>query len=562
MRKQTNEARTQGAVGLHRFSRLRPVVAMALLGVIIPLLAEPLRAADGFSLGVAAGDVTESSAILWTRVDEPSDVQAEVATDAGFREVVQTASQTASADADLTLRFEISGLQAATRYYYRFRIAGELQAAVSATGTFMTAPAPSAAAPLRFVFSGDSNFQVAPFVLLSHAAREGASLFVWYGDTIYADVAAGGLGVASTLDEYRAKYRQLRGDAHVREILAAMPVLVGWDDHEVRNDYAGLDPALPRAQRDSAYQAFFEHMPMRRDAEEPNRTYRRLRYGKHVEFFVLDTRQYREKDAGEVCGNNPDPEGLLLGPLAADRPCLEVLRRPRELLGAEQFGWLTRGLAESTATIKFVVNSVPISNFAIYPYDRWDGYDAQRRALLEFIDANQVEGVVFLTTDLHSNFYNPDVTRHFRLYRPDYLLPNGIPAAELVVGPIGTSTFSQTLRGIAQRLLGGAESPIAEVAGAGGEAVALSKLTQRNGFLFAETDRYAYLVVDISAAGEVDFKFRGVAPDEAQQSDAAIETLYEVRLAPAPPLPCCLPLFVLTAGMGLVAFRRPRGPAT
>ncbi|TWT41924.1 Alkaline phosphatase D precursor [Phycisphaerae bacterium RAS1] len=520
--------------------------------VLAPLLAASLHAADGFPLGVAAGDVTDTSAILWTRADDPGDVTVQVSDDPRFDSLVFNAVAAVGADADQTVRFEATGLRPATRYYYRFTLAVPAQDSPagepppSQTGTFSTAPPPAAATPLRFVFSGDSNFQVAPFVILSHAARESADLFIWYGDTIYADVPAAGQGVATTLDDYRAKYRQLRGDPHVREILSEMAVLVGWDDHEVGNDYAGLDPSLSRSQRDAAYQAFFEHMPIRRDATDPTRTYRRLRYGRNVEVFVLDTRQYRDIDAGAACNNNPDPEGLLLGPLGIDRACVEALRQPRELLGAEQFDWLTSGLAESTATIKFVVNSVPLSNFAILPYDRWDGYDAQRKALLEFIDAAGVEGVVFLTTDLHSNFYNPDVMRHFRLYRPDYALRSGVQVAELVVGPIGTSTFSQTLRGIADRLLGGPESPAAQLVGAGGEALALGKLNQRNGFLFAETDRYAYLVVDVSAAGEVDFTYRGVTPESAQQSDAEIETLYEARLAPAPPLPCCLPLFVLS----------------
>ena len=78
-----------------------------------------------------------------------------------------------------------------------------------------------------------------------------------------AENAAGGLGVATTLDEYRAKYRQVRSDPNVRKLLAAVALWTGWDDHEVANDYCGLDPSLSPEQQRAAYQAFFEYMPVR-----------------------------------------------------------------------------------------------------------------------------------------------------------------------------------------------------------------------------------------------------------------------------------------------------------
>lgn len=68
------------------------------------------------------------------------------------------------------------------------------------------------------------------------------------------------------------------------------------------NDYAGLanreglPPALFAPRRAAAYQAYFEHMPIRpslwRNRREPQ-LYRAVDWGDLVSMSILDTRQYR-----------------------------------------------------------------------------------------------------------------------------------------------------------------------------------------------------------------------------------------------------------------------------
>ena len=115
----------------------------------------------------------------------------------------------------------------------------------SRVGSFLTAPDPREAAPLRFVVSGDSNVGFTSrngldFYVLAAAAAEQPDFFVYYGDTIYADsgVLPGGAD-AITLEEYRTVHRLTRSDPHLQEILATTGTFSGWDDHEVRNDYDG-----------------------------------------------------------------------------------------------------------------------------------------------------------------------------------------------------------------------------------------------------------------------------------------------------------------------------------
>jgi phosphodiesterase/alkaline phosphatase D-like protein len=80
----------------------------------------------------------------------------------------------------------------------------------------------------------------------------------------------------STLADYRARHAQYKTDPALQTSHAAFPWIVTWDDHEVENNYAGLvdevddtgarhqDPQQFARQRAAAYQAYYEHMPLRR----------------------------------------------------------------------------------------------------------------------------------------------------------------------------------------------------------------------------------------------------------------------------------------------------------
>jgi len=506
---------------------------------------------SNFSLGVAAGDVTTDAAVLWTRADEPGTIRLLVATSADLREPVITATAEALPEYDLTVKIDVGGLTPATDYFYRFERQDDPQVR-SRVGRFRTAPPPDEPRPVRFAFSGDSNFARTPFVVLSAAARESLDLFIWYGDTIYADLPAGDLGVAATLDEYRAKYRQIRSDPHVQDLLARVAVWVGWDDHEVRNDYAGHDPDLSPAQREAAYRAFFEYMPIREQgvAEEPFRIYRSLRYGALAEFFFIDNRQYRDVSAAWACGDQLDPLGFVFGALTRNDDCAARLREPRTMLGAAQRNWLLTGLANSTARYKFVVGSVPFSFLGVLPYDRWDGYDAERRRLLEFIDARQIKNVVFLSTDIHASAYVPDAIRFFRRWRRDVNLPNAVRISEIIAGPIGMATFREEVVLGGARLLGLPPAVLNLLANFF-EPVFRRRLRVVSGFEFLELDRFGYAVVEVTPERAA-VTFRGLRPTDVPAAAAstqnpsgqvAVQTLHTADLdAPGLPVPCALPL--------------------
>ena len=537
--------------------RIKPSLACIFLVVSVVVSADASR---GFSSGVAAGDVTENSAIIWVRPDWLTVVRFELATDEAFTAIEQQTELLASPDADLTIKLALSNLVPNTEYFYRFTTVGAPEI-TSPVGRFRTAPPADEPAPLRFVFSGDVGYRFAPFPAFAQLAREDADFFLWFGDTVYADDVAAEGGAATTLDDYRLKYREIRGDPSVQEALAALPVWTGWDDHEVTDNYAGADPAFSADQIEAAYQAFFEYMPLQDQQieDDPYRTYRRFHWGSQIEFFVLDGRQYRDPSAEAACGGNPDPFGIVLGPLAVSGVCRDTLSQQRSLLGQEQLEWLMQGLAESTATVKFVLNDVPMSYLGVLPYDRWDGYDAERRTLLEFINEHEITGVHLLTTDFHSNWYNPDLTRYFRARRTEYSLPNDVPVVEAIVGPLGVDTFYASIVEMAADLLGITADPLLSSLLAGLEQNVTGRLQCESGFSFVETDRVTYLLVDVTADGAVEIAYRGSDSGDVDDPNAATETLYSTAAERTASAPCCLPLVLLAlVGGPALASREPR----
>jgi alkaline phosphatase D len=385
--------------------------------LLVVLLVSPALAGD--RLLVAAGDVTATAAVVWARAPQAGEVRIEhgpFGETAGDRPIVVPATH----DADLTVRARLDGLRPRTRYTYRVA-AGE----ASAEGTFTTAPAADDRASVRFVWSGDLGStkncrHVADgYPIFRTMARHRPDFFLFAGDTIYADhVCAGptfvpGSGfVALTLDGFRAKHRYNRSDDAYAAFLRQTSVSAIWDDHEVRNDFAGTaDPLMPEGRR-----AFLEYWPIEPPADEPGRLYRRLRQGALLEVFILDTRQYRSPNA------TPDGPG-------------------KTMLGAAQRRWLVDAVASSTATWKVVVSSVSLSvptgrlardswsNATVWgiPEENGTGFAVERDGILKALRDHRVRNLVFLAADVH----HAELIRHRP--SPDFSFH------EFIAGPLAAS---------------------------------------------------------------------------------------------------------------------------
>ncbi len=427
--------------------------------LVVSLAAGVSAAAAGFPYGVASGDVTSTSAVLWTRADGPADLVAEIASDSAFQRIVASRTAVVSAAGDFTAKLLVESLDPGQTYYYRWRSAG----ATSETGIFKTAPPRDTAASLRFAFSGDSdgtlrNGAPAPnhFEALDAARREGLDFFIYLGDTIYSDsdFRLGG-HPAETLDQYRDAYKVNREIPALRDLLRATSVYAIWDDHEVRNDYQGqtVDRALYAAGR----RAFLDYLPVRED-QFPDRAacagdalFRLFHWGRLADIIVIDERSCRSAEALAAC-TAPDgtldlapalPATLrgLVGLAPAPPPaCLATLFDPqRTMLGGFQKLVFKAALLYSKAKFKFVVNEDSIQQLYGLPYDRWEGYAAERAEILGFIRDNGIQNVIFLTADLHTNIIGGVYV--------DRLSDRDPAAQEFLTGPIAAGTLGAEAEG-------------------------------------------------------------------------------------------------------------------
>ena len=207
-------------------------------------------------------------------------------------------------------------------------------------------------------------------------------------------------GEAVTLDQYRRRYAQYRLDPDLQAAHAAHPFAVSFDDHEVENNWAGpvswrpqnTTPELFALRRAAAFQAWYEHMPVRAAAlpRGPDITaWRSLRFGRLASLHLLDTRSFRDD---QPCADRFGP------------PCAEVARPDAQMLGPVQEAWLGEALAQGEGW-QVLAQQVPVmphvaANGGI-TMDKWDAYPAARARLLRTIAERGVRDAVVLSGDVH-----------------------------------------------------------------------------------------------------------------------------------------------------------------
>lgn len=387
-----------------------------LAALAAPVFVPHARAADEprFALGVASGTPRPAGVVLWTRLTGaalPAEVPVrwEVAHDEAFTRIAARGDEIASAADAHSVHAEAGGLEPARGYFYRFTALGQQ----SATGRTRTAPAPDAAvAKLDFTVASCQRWDHGHYAAWRDVAADAPDLVLFMGDYIYEYASEGDAlprrhegGRVRTLAQYRARYAQYRSDPHLQRAHAACPWLVIRDDHEVENDYAGLQGNRLQpdfaAERAAAYQAWWEHMPVPKAARPQAGAlpgYEALDWGRLARIHAVDGRQWR---APQVC-NTPGRGGSRT---VARAECAELADPARSLLGAAQERALAEGwdlqrpwnlLMQPTLMARFGIDRVW--------NDGWDGYAPARRRLLDTVAQRRVPGAVMLGGDVHTTY--------------------------------------------------------------------------------------------------------------------------------------------------------------
>lgn len=400
----------------------RPLSALARLWPAAPSVATGVAyvPVPAFPSGVLSGDPAADGVVLWTRIDPAVAgagvaVDWEIGTDVGLGPgtVLASGTETTGAASDHTVHVEPSGLPAGATLWYRFTVAGT----TSPVGRTRTLP--TGDDPIRLAYFSCQRYvhgYYAAHADLAARALDPATdvdLVVCLGDYVYEAGPADDVTVAGrvdpdaptvTLDDFRRQYHLYRTDLDLQAMHAAFPIVQVFDNHDGMSDPS--DPAGP-----GAVAAFFEQVPVRRT--DGDRQHRSFALGGRLELFLLDERQHRDPEPPS------DPDNIL-GTSSVDEP--SMVEPGRTMLGAAQKGWLLDGLAASTAAWKVVGSQLVLWPFRSESYadvqaaagdgpqrnagrylnmTQWDGYQAERREIVDHVHGEGVEDVVVISGDSH-----------------------------------------------------------------------------------------------------------------------------------------------------------------
>ena len=374
-------------------------------------------ASDPFTLGVASGDPDTESVVLWTRLaidalngaampDEDIDVLWEMSTTESFDEITIAGIATASPQYGHSIHVIAAPANVTGLLHYRFRL-GDY---TSPIGTTRLSPSSDSLEPVKIASASCQNWTAGFYTAYRDMAELAPDLVLFLGDYIYeggtGSLDAGAVRLHNSdeirdLTAYRNRYGLYKSDPLLQAAHQMCPWVVTWDDHEVENNYANLTPEDPAdnaghtARRAAAYQAWWEHMPVRFDppVDENLTIYRQVQWGGLVNMLVLDTRQYRDDQA---CND---------AVLQTTPACDDALLPERSLLGTEQEAWVAANIRGVDKVWNVLANQTVMTDIrlgaAVLNFDQWDGYAPGRDRVLTDITEQGVENLIVLTGDIH-----------------------------------------------------------------------------------------------------------------------------------------------------------------
>ncbi len=401
------------------------------------VLAQTVFKADPFALGVASGDPASDGFVIWTRLaPEPLkpgggmpsaavEVKWTIAADEAMSKVVRAGAALARPERAHAVHVELGGLAPGQEFFYRFEAGGVR----SPVGRAKTLPRLGSTTAVRFGSAGCQRYEDGYFTAWRRIAEERFDFIVHYGDYIYeykaltlddqrpvrvARAMPGAPEKCIALEDFRNRYAIYKLDPDLQAAHRSAPFLMSFDDHEVENNWAGFNSEVSGTTREAmvlrraaAFQAWYEHMPLRA-AQMPKgadiQSYRRLEIGSLMQLNILDTRQYRSKQA---CGDGW-------------KSCPEAKAAERTMLGKAQEAWLAQGFGQRRAAWTLLAQQVPIGRFDRNPdpavtdvhMDKWDGAEAARTRLFDAAAKTGLRNLVVLAGDVHQNRAN-ELRRNF-----------------------------------------------------------------------------------------------------------------------------------------------------
>ncbi|CDK24074.1 unnamed protein product [Kuraishia capsulata CBS 1993] len=374
---------------------------------------------SSFEHGIASGDPTMNSIILWTRITIRKNTHGLVPVYLAISESLYMENATryttfTNSEIDYTVKVDVEGLDPGKTYYYQFLSADGESTRIGRTKTL---PPNSWIGELKFAVYSCSNFAGGFFTSYAMpAVKDSVDYVIHLGDYIYEHengVYTNGTAIGRThlpntemwtLKNYRDRYAVYRSDHDLQLSHAQFPWILVWDDHEVA-DNSWLRGSVNSIgwdfleRKENAIRAYIEWLPIR-PQQNINKIWRRLKFGKLLDLLMIDTRHY-SRDVTDVYTNTDYIASI------ADR-------EERTMMGFDQEDWLYSSLKTSESVWKVIGSQTVVNHvefgaigdiigapFSERNYDSFDGYTANRRRLLDAIDENNISNVVLVSGDFH-----------------------------------------------------------------------------------------------------------------------------------------------------------------
>lgn len=470
-----------------------------------------------FYHSVASGDPTSNAVVIWTRITPEDDFQTEievfyeVSKTIDFTQIVSQGSFITNSDRDFTVKVDITGLESDTYYFYRFND-GDIY---SHTGRTKTAPE-NDVPNIKFAVLSGSDYTKGFYTGLAKISeRNDIDLVIHTGDYIY---EYGNLGEITRehypaaeiylLQDYRNRLSQYRLDPNLQRCHQLYPWVVIWDDHDIVVDALrdtsyrhNPDLGLYAARKYAAIKAFREWIPCRDpevvDENDFYKNWWHFSYGNLLDLFTLDVRLYdRDMWAENIFSPEYNSEDA-------------------KIIGPEQLDWIKQNLLESDSKWKIVVNGLMFTHFKAFGYplvmENWDGYPYERNQILNHLNDNEINNVVFLSGDFHCAFANNVPKNPYNIFDFNPINGDGSLAVEFIPPSLSSDNFDE-----------------GNDYGLGSADVAVGLITASNPHMrLIELEGHGYILFDVTEErAQAEFWFM----EDIQDPENLTEYLHDIRL--------------------------------
>jgi alkaline phosphatase D len=384
-----------------------------------------------FYHGVASGDPLHDRVIIWTRVTPDSNFTSNIPVtyklfrDVNLSQKVKEGVFITNENRDFTVKIDVTGLEESTTYYFTFEALGK----TSIIGRTRTAPKQSVE-HLKFAIVSCSDYENGFFNAYRQIARTKDLDAVFHlGDYQYEYAASEGVGGRKyepdgetiTLSDYRIRHSITKLDPDVRDAHQQHPWMVVWDDHESTNNsyrdgaqnHTEGTEGVWAERKEFAAKAYDEWMPIRlMEENKPIKIWRTVNYGNLLDIILLDTRIYDrdEQLADAVQSDVNDPNRKIIGPEQMEflKNALKNSTAKWKVIAQQvmfmQWNIVGKPIIDEIQQAGDLVNMVVNENGVAFNSDAWDGYPAERKAILQFIQDENIDNVIVLTGDIHSSW--------------------------------------------------------------------------------------------------------------------------------------------------------------